>query len=75
MLKTDKEHTKEEQGRIVAVNRYIEGERPSRIYETLEKSRKWFYKWINRYKNSTGRTKKTWFKDESRVPKRQLGFG
>jgi len=53
------EHTPEEEERINAVLRYLEGERQVDIYRSLERSKFWFNKWMGRYK--TGR--KDWYKD------------
>nr|QNO52130.1 hypothetical protein GAKKPHMA_00036 [Methanosarcinales archaeon ANME-1 ERB6] len=57
------EHTPEEEERIKAIQRYLEGEREVEIYRSLERSKGWFNKWLGRYK--TGR--KGWYKD---LPKR-----
>jgi hypothetical protein len=55
------EHTPEEEERIKAIQRYLEGEREVDIYKSLSKG--WFNKWLGRYK--TGR--KGGYKD---LPKR-----
>nr|AAU83404.1 transposase [uncultured archaeon GZfos27G5] len=57
------EHTPEEEERIKAIQRCLEGEREVEIYRSLERSKGWFSKWLGRYK--TGR--KGWYKD---LPKR-----
>jgi|LGVE01.1.fsa_nt_gb transposase len=57
------EHTPEEEERIKAIQRYLEGEREVEIYRSLERSKGWFNKWLGRYK--TGR--KGWYND---LPKR-----
>jgi len=57
------EHIPEEEERIKATQRYLEGEREVDIYRSLERSKGWFNKWLGRYK--TGR--KEWYKD---LPKR-----
>ena len=57
------EHTPEEEERIKAIQRYLEGEREADIYRSVERSKGWFNKWLGRYK--TGR--KEWYKD---LPKR-----
>jgi len=62
------EVTLEESQRIEAITRYFAGEKPVTVYTGLGKSRKWFYKWLSRFK--TG--KKGWFKDLSRKPKYTL---
>ena len=57
------EVTSEESQRIEAITRLLAGETPVTVYTELGKSKKWFYKWLYRYK--TGR--KRWYKD---LPKR-----
>jgi putative transposase len=37
------------QERIVAMRRYLEGEHPVKIYTSLGRSEKWFFKWKRRY--------------------------
>lgn len=59
------EVTSEESQRIEAITRYLAEEKPVTVYTELGMSKKWFYKWLNRFK--TG--KKSWFKALSRVPK------
>jgi transposase InsO family protein/transposase-like protein len=54
-----------EQERIDAVNHYIRGDKPSDIYRAINRSEKWLFKWVNRFK--TG--EKEWFKSKSRAPK------
>ena len=58
------ELTLEEKERIEAVARHEAGEKPITIYTELGKSRKWFYKWLNRSKTGT----KEWYKDRPRTP-------
>jgi putative transposase len=55
----------EEQLRIKAVKRYLKGENPSRIYKSFNRSKGWFYKWLNRYKDGDS----LWYKNLPRVPK------
>ena len=69
MVNSNEEYTQEEQERIDAVNRYHRGERPSKIYKSLGKSRSWLQKWIVRYSSINDRSKNEWFKDKSRAPK------
>jgi putative transposase len=56
--------SKGELSRKVAVERYLVGESVSAICISLERSRNWFYKWLNRYKQGG----ENWFKDRSRSP-------
>ncbi|NOR77582.1 MAG: hypothetical protein GQ523_03970 [Methanophagales archaeon] len=53
------EHTPEEEERIKAIPRYLEGEREVDIYKSLERSKGWFNKWLGRYKTGC----KRWYKD------------
>ena len=55
----------EEQLRIEAVKRYLKGENPSRIYKSINRSKDWFFKWLNRYKGGGS----LWYKNLPRVPK------
>ena len=48
-----------------AIQRYIQGEKPKAIYTDLKRSKKWFFKWLQRFQ--TG--EKDWYKDQSRAPK------
>lgn len=59
------EVTSEESHRIEAITRYSNGEKPVEIYTDLNRSKKWFYKWLNRFR--TG--KKEWYKGLPRKPK------
>ena len=73
MATTSEKHTKEEQERIDAVNRYLKGERQMHIYKPLGKSRGWLHKWIKRYKNANRGSKRKWFQEHSKVPKNIYG--
>lgn len=56
----------EEELRQTAISRYIHGgESPKDIYTSLNRSKKWFFKWLMRCR--TG--KPDWFKEQSRAPK------
>lgn len=59
------EQKPEEILRIEAINRYRKQEEPIQIYSELGKSKKWFFKWLNRSK--TGDL--NWFTDLPRSPK------
>ena len=58
------ELTPEEQERKQSVQRFLEGERAVDIYRDVNRSKKWFKKWLNRYQ--TGQ--KEWYKDLPRGP-------
>ena len=51
--------------RKTAIQRFVLGEKPKAIYTDLKRSKKWFFKWLQRYQ--TG--EKDWYKDQSRAPK------
>ena len=51
--------------RINAIRRYLSGERPSSIYQSLGKSRQWLWYWLNRYDPTTPE----WYKDKSKSNK------
>jgi hypothetical protein len=53
----------DEEDRIEAIKRHIEGERSGKIYRSLGKSKSWFMKWWKRYRTGD----KEWYKD---LPKR-----
>jgi hypothetical protein len=57
----------EEEIRKEAISRYLKGEQPKSIYSTLQRSKKWFFKWLKRYKSGVSE----WYKEKSRVPVRQ----
>lgn len=55
----------EEEVRKQAVLRHlVKGESPKAIYKSLNRSKKWFFKWLNRYQSGDA----DWYKDESRKP-------
>ena len=53
------ELTPEEKERKCAIQRFMEGEPAVDIYRDVDRSKKWFTKWLNRYQ--TGQTE--WYKD------------
>lgn len=53
-----------QQYRILAVERFKNGESPEAICASLGKSRAWLYKWIKRY----GAGEASWCEDRSRRP-------
>jgi len=50
-----------------AINRYLLGEKISKIAHFFDKSRKWVHHWINRFKQK--KDDPGWYKDESKAPK------
>lgn len=56
----------EEELRQTAINRHIHGgESPKNVYTSLNRSKKWFFKWLNRYQTGAP----DWYKEQSRAPK------
>jgi len=51
--------------RKTAIKRYIGGEKPKSIYSDLNRSKKWFFKWLKRYQNGDN----DWYKDQSKAPR------
>ena len=47
-----------------AISRYEDGESPKQIYQSLGKSKRWFFKWLNRYKEGND----DWWEELSRRP-------
>jgi putative transposase len=56
----------EEQIRQTAIDRFQKGESPKQIYSSLNRSKKWFFKWLKRYRSG----EEFWFKDRCRAPKK-----
>ena len=57
----------EEEIRKTAIRRHLKGENPKAIYTDLERSKKWFFKWLKRYQ--TGQD--DWCKDQPTAPLRK----
>ncbi len=56
----------DESTRKKAIQRYLSGEKPKAIYTSLNRSKKWFFKWLKRFQTGDA----NWFKDQSRAPSR-----
>jgi len=54
----------EEELRKQAVQRHFAGESPKAIYTSLNRSKKWFFKWLNRFQSGAA----DWYKEHSRAP-------
>lgn len=54
--------------RKVAITRYQNGEKITRIVNSLGKTRQWFYNWLKRYQMRTDED--LWYHDNSRAPKK-----
>lgn len=50
--------------RKAAIQRYVKGEPPKNIYNDLNRSKKWFFKWLKRYQTGDF----NWYKDQSKAP-------
>jgi len=50
--------------RKTAIERYLNGEPPKSIYDDLNRSKNWFFKWLKRYQTGDP----NWFKGKSRAP-------
>lgn len=53
-----------EKDRQIAVRRFRDGERPVTIWSSMGYSKRWFYKWLNRYQRGSGQ----WWQEYSRRP-------
>ena len=54
----------EKEIRKTAIERYLNGEPPKSIYDDLNRSKNWFFKWLKRYQTGDP----NWFKGKSRAP-------
>lgn len=54
----------EEEIRKEAIRRHIGGESPKAVYTSLNRSKKWFFKWLSRYQSGAA----DWYKERSRAP-------
>ena len=57
----------EEEIRKAAIMDYVKGEPPKEIYTRLNRSKKWFFKWLKRYRTGDAE----WYKEESKAPRSQ----
>ena len=57
----------EQELRKKAIDLYLKGESPKSIYTELNRSKKWFFKWLKRYQSGDP----AWYKGKSRAPKKQ----
>lgn len=56
----------EQQLRKKAIEKYLQGEKPKGIYQDLNRSKNWFFKWLKRYQTGDP----NWYEDQSKAPKR-----
>lgn len=54
----------EEKLRIETIKRHLKGEKPSSIYKDLDRSKSWFFKWLNRYQKGNHH----WYRDLPKAP-------
>jgi putative transposase len=54
----------EEKIRQQAIKRHLNGEKPKSIYESLGRSKKWFFKWLKRYQSGSA----DWYKNQPKTP-------
>ena len=59
----------EKELRKQAIKRHLNGEKPKAIYTDINRSKKWFFKWLKRYQSG----QKDWYKDQSKAPRRSPG--
>jgi len=57
----------EQELRKKAIQKYLNGEKPKSIYQSLNRSKDWFFKWLKRYKSGD----QYWYRAQSRAPKQQ----
>jgi len=54
----------EETLRKMAVEQYLQGKTPISIYLEMERSKKWFFKWLRRYQSGDAQ----WYQDKPKTP-------
>lgn len=54
----------EETLRNMAVKQYLQGKDPVSIYREMGRSKKWFFKWLRRYRSGAA----DWYRDQSKAP-------
>lgn len=54
----------EEELRCHAIDRYQNGESPISIYQDINRSKQWFFKWLNRYQSGDPQ----WYRSKSQAP-------
>jgi len=54
----------EETLRQLAITQYLQGKKPITIYRDLAKTKKWFLKWLKRYRSGD----EHWYRDLSKAP-------
>ena len=54
----------EETLRKTAIKRYLQGKAPRLIYWEMRRSKRWFFKWLNRYRSGDAE----WYQDRPKTP-------
>ena len=55
---------KKEKDRKIAIQRYLNGDRPVDVWTSMGYSERWFFKWLERYEN----VEDEWYEEKSRCP-------
>lgn len=58
-------HRDETELRQEAIQRFLAGEKPHSIYQSLGRSKQWFFKWLARYESEA----RNWFAERARAPR------
>jgi len=59
----------DEEDRITAVNRHLKGDKATDICKDMNRSKSWFFKWVNKF----NRGGEEWYKSQSKAPKNHGG--
>ena len=54
----------EETLRNMAIKQYLQGKDPVSIYREMGRSKKWFFKWLRRYRSGEA----DWYRDQLKTP-------
>jgi hypothetical protein len=55
----------EEALRRLAIEQYLQGKTPVSLYREMARSKKWFFKWLHRYRSGDA----DWYRDHARIPR------
>jgi hypothetical protein len=50
--------------RKIAVEQYLRGKSPVSMYHDIDRSKKWFFKWLHRYQSRDA----NWYQERSKAP-------
>jgi len=62
----------EQQLRKKAIERYLQGEKPKGIYQDLNRSKNWFFKWLKRYQTGDPNWHEDQIKSTKKIPSEAL---